>query len=206
MAYQLDGSTQHLRVSNPINAYPYTIGCWAYTNNTSQRTILTSPCSSTISGNYEYMVLDGSGKIEAQGGGNNAVVGNTSISSSTWFHATCIISSAASQVFLNGTLDGSLSINQSIYSSMDRLGIGVVDRASPALFFQGLIAEVAVWNVALTASEIASLGKGFTPDQIRPQSLAFYAPLLRDLIDVRGGRIITNVGSATVATHPRIIT
>jgi len=68
----------------------------------------------------------------------------------------------------------------------------------------GTIAEPAIWNVALTDAEIASLAAGFTPDQIRPQSLQFYAPLVRNLIDVRGGRTITNVGSATVATHPRI--
>lgn len=63
-----------------------------------------------------------------------------------------------------------------------------------------------MWNVALTDSENASLAAGFTPDQIRPQSLQFYAPLVRDLIDVRGGRTITNVNNATVAVHPRIIT
>lgn len=70
----------------------------------------------------------------------------------------------------------------------------------------GSIAEPAIWNVALTDAEIASLAAGFTPDQIRPQSLQFYAPLVRDLVDARGGRTITNVNSATVATHPRIIT
>jgi hypothetical protein len=51
----------------------------------------------------------------------------------------------------------------------------------------GRTAEVGIWNAALTAAEIASLAKGMTPDKIRPQSLVFYAPLVRDLIDVRGG-------------------
>lgn len=67
------------------------------------------------------------------------------------------------------------------------------------------MSDVAIWNAALTTPEIASLAAGFTPEQIRPQTLQFYAPLVRDLIDVRGGRAITNVNSATVATHPRII-
>jgi hypothetical protein len=68
----------------------------------------------------------------------------------------------------------------------------------------GLSADVGIWNVALTAAEIASLAKGMACDKVRPQSLVFYAPLARDLIDVRGGRAITNNNTATVANHTRI--
>jgi hypothetical protein len=72
------------------------------------------------------------------------------------------------------------------------------------LFASALIAEVGIWNAALTADEIASLAKGVTCDKVRPQSLVFYAPLVRDLQDVRGGLTITNNNSATVANHPRV--
>jgi hypothetical protein len=71
-------------------------------------------------------------------------------------------------------------------------------------YFSGDIAEVGVWNVALTADEIASLADGFTCDRVRPQSLVFYAPLIRDLADLAGGRAITNNNTATVANHPRV--
>ena len=66
------------------------------------------------------------------------------------------------------------------------------------------MAEVGVWNVALTAAEIASLAKGMTPDKIRPQNLVFYAPLVRNLIDQKGGLALTNNNGATVANHPRV--
>ena len=68
----------------------------------------------------------------------------------------------------------------------------------------GLIAEVGIWNVALTADEIASLADGMTCDKVRPQSLVFYAPLVRELQDVKGGLTITNNNGATVANHPRV--
>jgi hypothetical protein len=61
-----------------------------------------------------------------------------------------------------------------------------------------------VWSVALTADEVASLGRGVTCDQVRPQSLVFYAPLIRSLGDVARGIALTNVGDATVAAHPRV--
>jgi hypothetical protein len=70
--------------------------------------------------------------------------------------------------------------------------------------FNGLMADIGIWNVGLTAAEIASLAKGMACDKVRPQSLVFYAPLARDLIDVRGGRTITNNNTATVANHTRI--
>lgn len=72
------------------------------------------------------------------------------------------------------------------------------------MFFDGRIAEVGIWNAALTAAEIASLAKGMTCDKVRPQNLVFYAPLVRDLIDQKGGLTITNNNGATVANHPRI--
>jgi len=68
----------------------------------------------------------------------------------------------------------------------------------------GQIAEAAVWSAALTAAEIASLSKGFSPRRIRPQSIVFYAPLIRNLQDLRGALSITNNNTATVAVHPRV--
>jgi len=82
--------------------------------------------------------------------------------------------------------------------------VGVRRNNNLAFYFQGRIAEVGIWNAALTAAEIDSLAKGMTCDKVRPQSLVFYAPLVRELIDQKGGLTITNNNGATVANHPRI--
>ena len=71
-------------------------------------------------------------------------------------------------------------------------------------YMNGQIAEVGIWNAALTAAEVASLAKGMTCDKVRPQNLVFYAPLVRNLVDVKGGLTITNNNTATVAAHPRV--
>lgn len=85
------------------------------------------------------------------------------------------------------------------------VGAAWVDTVN-GLFHNGSIAEAAVWNIALSDDDVASLAAGYTPDQVRPQSLQFYAPLIRTFQDLRGGLAITNNGGATVATHPRVIT
>lgn len=71
-------------------------------------------------------------------------------------------------------------------------------------YMDGNIAEVAIWSAALNNDEIAALAKGFKPTRIRPQSLVFYAPLLRNLQDIKGGRSLTNSNTCTVANHPRV--
>ena len=93
--------------------------------------------------------------------------------------------------------------NQTLNTSSTNLLLGTTHLANDTCF-DGQIAEVGIWNVALTAEEIASLAKGVSCARIRPQSLKFHAPLVRDLIDTRGGLTITNNNAATVADHPRI--
>jgi hypothetical protein len=39
---------------------------------------------------------------------------------------------------------------------------------------------------------------------VRSRDLSFYAPMVRNLQDLRGGLAITNNNTATVADHPRI--
>jgi hypothetical protein len=69
--------------------------------------------------------------------------------------------------------------------------------------FDGQMAEVAIWDVALTADEVAQLGDRMKPMRVRPQSLKFYSPLVRELIDVRGGLTGTATGTS-VDVHPRV--
>lgn len=71
-------------------------------------------------------------------------------------------------------------------------------------YITGQVADVGIWNAALTADEVLSLSKGIAASYVRPQSLVFHAPLIRDLIDVRRGVPITNTNGATVAVHPRM--
>lgn len=72
--------------------------------------------------------------------------------------------------------------------------------------YDGLIAEVAVWNRVLSADEIAILSDAFSPAFI-PNGLVFYAPLMGNYspeIDLRYGTTGSFTGTAK-ANHPRII-
>jgi len=120
-------------------------------------------------------------------------------------HACGVFTSNTSRtVFLNGG-NSATNTNTIAPSGVNAIDIGFRPNAGVAgLLFDGKLAEVGIWNTALTAAEIASLAKGMTCDKIRPQNLVFYAPLVRDIADQKGGLTITNNNGATVANHPRV--
>ena len=71
---------------------------------------------------------------------------------------------------------------------------------------KGNMAEVGIWNVALTDEEMEILGKFVSPLLVRPESLVFYLPLIRDDDnDLIGGLHLTEVGTPQIATHPNIL-
>jgi hypothetical protein len=67
----------------------------------------------------------------------------------------------------------------------------------------GDFADLAIWQAALSAQQIASLADGFSADKVAPESLVYYSPLVRDISDVVGGMTLTDA-SSTVEPHPRI--
>ena len=189
---------------------PCTLACWAKSTNTSDGMSLMSACRSD---GLSFMAMFARGfvagdPISAYITPSDTTSDTTSgYSSDVWFHAAATFSgntpmSIAS--FINGGNKSTASINFTP-SGINRMAIGA-NLANNSAFnhFQGQIADAAVWNVVLSDDEIASLADGMTAEKVRPQSLVWYAPLLRDLVEIKGGKTLTNNNTATVADHPRV--
>jgi hypothetical protein len=207
-------SSQYLSTSStPITTFPCTLACFVNLTNTTDACAFISLQNSTgqsriqLSNNpstspkraVQSAAFDSAGNIGAVG------VNETAFSAGVWYHAAGVFANASStEAFFNGGVGVITGVGSITPTGIDQIFIG--GRRSTALgsYQNGLIAEVGIWSVALTAAEIASLAKGMTCDKVRPQSLVFYAPLVRDLIDAKGGRTITNNNGATVANHPRV--
>jgi len=106
--------------------------------------------------------------------------------------------------YLNGTqisltFSGTIPSNTSNNSILESFRIGKVS----TYWSTGDFAEIGMWQASLSDDEIASLGKGMTCDKIRPQSLVYYTPLVRDIQDLARGMTLTDTNS-TVANHPRV--
>jgi len=214
MAYNFTSGSSHLSTTTtPVTNAPCTFACWfrvaSLPLGDSHGTLL---CISHYQNSAHAQLISLRGANESNVIGAGVFDGNYSQANSasapsinTWSHAAGVFSTTSNRIaYLNGTAGTANTESRPNLANINSIGIGAVSRPTASEFLIGLSADVGIWNVALTAAEIASLAKGMACDKVRPQSLVFYAPLARDLIDVRGGRAITNNNTATVANHTRI--
>jgi hypothetical protein len=103
------------------------------------------------------------------------------------------------QISLSFSGNGGIPARTSNNSALDSYRIGKIS----TYWSSGDFAELGMWQASLTAEEVASLAKGMTCDKVRPQSLVYYTPLIRDIQDLARGMTLTDTNS-TVANHPRI--
>ena len=207
MAYEFNGTSQYLSAANPVSAAPFTIACWAWINNTTGTKALVSLNANASANNRFVLSMNTSVlRFEVFSGAtaNNAITTGTQ-AANTWFHACAVEVATNSRLCYRngGNLGGGVFTR--IPAGINALNIGnsIVSNSNTALL-AGKIAEVGIWNTALTVEEVSSLAQGMTCDKVRPQSLVFYAPLVRDLIDQKADLAITNNNGATVETHTRV--
>jgi hypothetical protein len=211
MALETTTGKYYYRNESPVTAPALTMSAWAYTT------------SSTA--NQNAFVLNSQSAGSAFGLSlEGAVIGdplnfycfNTTVRSAqtanaftanAWNHCCGVAASTTDRKsYLNGnTANRGTSTASEVPSAINRVSIGTyfgsttVD--SPLL---GGVAECAIWNVALNEDEIVALSKGMSANRIRPQSLVFYLPGIRNVIDLKKETAITSVGSPGVIAHPRI--
>ena len=215
MAYDFtSASSQYLSATTTIfkNQSKITLAAWIYRNaaGTSQYV----GCGKVSNDRFIFYPFTDNNLYYTIGTGATVAFGSAAApAGAAWSHIAMVFDGTetgnASRLkgFLNGTqqtlvFTGTIPANTVNDPDIEDFTVNRLQGAS--LLGNGRYAEVGVWHEPLTAAEIASLAKGMTCDKVRPQSLVFYAPLVRDLQDVKGGLTITNNNAATVATHPRV--
>lgn len=116
-----------------------------------------------------------------------------------WYHIAVSKQGTVANVFLDGQLVNTVSTTESLCDSTASLGIGASIASSPALFLDGNIDDVRIWNVARTGAEIAAnraveLGGN-------EAGLVGYWKLNGDLSDSSGnGHTLVNNGGAAFSS------
>ena len=211
MAYNFTAaSSQYLgTASTPVTAAPLTIAGWFFPTANASGTICSVGVSSGT--NRQQLFYDpttpGGARLAANSldnTGQSESSRNNVVTVNTWQHGAGVFTSSTERLAYHDGIAGIVNTVSRTPSGLNTITIGGRWNTTIGGFATGRLAEVGIWNVALTAAEVASLAKGMTPDKIRPQNLVFYAPLVRDLIDQKGGLTITNNNTATVANHTRV--
>jgi hypothetical protein len=212
MARTFNGTNQYLRTSSaPAIGFPMTFAAWCRpTSMTGTRTVMAVGQAPAATRHRNQIVMLSTGALRLGTiTSSTATVDTTATSANNqWVHAAGVVTSLSGRtIYMNGGNAVTSTATIGAYNTFTEMSIGAQQSNTASTyenFWAGDLAEVGVWNVALTPEEVASLGRGVSCYQVRPQSLVFYAPLIRAINDIARGISISNINSATVSNHPRI--
>lgn len=208
MAYQFTSAgQQYLSAGScPVSGTPITISVWFYKQSTTNNGRL---ISLNVSASVDRLTITPTSaqivQVTSFTSGGSTAANSATYNLNAWNHVAGVYSSPTSRsAYMNGSGPvTNTSTSFAVSPNLLNIGAGIIS-GSPAGFGDAIIADVGIWNAALTTGEIIALSKGISCGQVRPQSIVFHAPLIRDLVDVRGGLSLTNNNGATVADHPRL--
>lgn len=216
MAYDFNGSNQYLSIGSAVRTtVPLTMACWFNSDSTTatQALIAIDGNGGAGTGETRFAMVAGGGlagdpvAISAKNtsGTDGLAQTSTGYSANTWTHAAGVFTSTTSRTaYINGGSAGNNTTSVTP-NSLSRTNIGASNTESGVSFYANArIAEVGIWDVALTVDEIISLSRGMKCNRIRPASLIFYAPLVRNIYDYDSAVSITNNNSTPVDVHPRV--
>jgi hypothetical protein len=147
-----------------------TISAWVYIRDTSGTRLIAGKAGST-------QLYTNNGKLDFAiygGGSPQHVVSLTTLSPSTWYHMAAVFDSSAGQsrIYINGAQDNTAPVSGLPVSDPDPYEIGGFSTYGANL--NGLIDELAIFNKALTDSEIAAIhnagGDGICKSSFPPTS------------------------------------
>lgn len=210
MSWDFNGSTDYMESALPTTyTTPITLACWFNSDTTNvTKTLISLANGSTTEDTSVSLTLGLSSSaaitaITSTATGQN-IGTRAAYSLQTWHHAAAVFSSDSNRVaYLDGTA-GTPNTTSRTASNLDNLilGQGSGGTYNPTAAYNGRLAEVAVWNVGLSADEILSLAKGTKAIYVRPQSLLYYVPLISDINEIISSLTMTNAATAA-SVHSR---
>lgn len=165
----------------PVTALPITLAIWARLSGTgSQNLMYVNGDAGANHGVSVGYVTAGRVAANSYADPTDATAETTTgITTNTWHHCCGVFASITSRIaYIDGGSSGSNSTSKTV-TNFANIAIGSY-RTSTGVQWgpaAGQLAEAAIWNVALTASEVAALARGIPPYKIRPDALRGYWPL-----------------------------
>ena len=172
-------SGSHLTGSAPpVSTGPMTIACWFYRDtalfSTSEYLVGIGKAGPVANYNLE-LGIGSTVRAVARNGGSDGIADSGTFSNDTWNHAVAVFATDTSRTaYLNGVAGTENTNNVANPSPFVFYSIGANLVSGNA--FGGRIAEVAIWDVAISEDEISQLAAGFSPFLVRSSDLVAYYP------------------------------
>jgi hypothetical protein len=214
----VSASSQYLyNLSTPVSGYPFAVSLWCKPPSSAVKGLFGITDNGVVNQRLIIMYQNNlTLAVMTKNGGTSRTAGSTTdINTGQWNHCIGIgISATDRRAILNGggrdVETGSVSL-----PTFDTIGIGAMIESSVSLYFDGDIAEVAVWDLSSWPGAtdplkgdsfetiIPALNDGASP-LLYPLGLVAYWQLF-DLFDRRGNYPLTASGGSSLADHCRVI-
>lgn len=210
MAIDFDGTGDFLSVvalpGISSSATALTMACWANLDDITHAHVMMCVSDSGLTNFYQLAGRgDQAGDFVRFSAPASAFAATSLAYTAGTYQHFCGVNSSSTvrAAFLNGANKGT---NGSTYTaaSLDRFNVGSNPGGTSPVF--GVVAEAAIWNIALSDAEVADLAQGLSPLMVKPASLVYYLPMwgVGDLIDRMGGLTVAVNGNPTTGDHCRI--
>lgn len=207
-------SSHYLEINSAaLTGVPLSMACWFKQTNVTATSALISLTDKDVADQWFALVAGGSFTgdpigAEVRAGSTFRALTTTPFTANTWHHAAAVFVGATSRfAYLDGG-GAAEETSSATPTGLDRTSLGRLGDSTPSSFLDGLIAEAAIWNVALTAGEIAELAAGLKPWNIRPSALVAYWPIGGTASpegDVIGAFPLTVTGAVASDENPPVI-
>ncbi len=223
MSYNLDGSVSNSRVIFDSGvtgtSLPLSISCWCFCTNGLDSAVAEGTNMNMVSvmnsakthWNSLLFATASINQLNARIRAGSVTVANPTPSTATasatglvnkWVHAAGVFASETSRFCtVNGTKSSVQTARRSTTGIVD-LVVGAT-AASLTRSFQGYLAEVGIWNIALKDDDINALYRGAKPTAVQPDYLVHYVPFVQNTNDIVFGQSPKTVQGATpLSDHP----
>lgn len=212
MALSFDGSTQYLsRADAPVTAVPLSMACWANKPSGTEQGVLISigdTAADTMFSMRYSSVEDVEVTARQAGTSGVATSSGAGTAGDAWFHACGVYRTTTSRDAYRAGANKGSNATSITPTGLDRTYIGFGANSGSTDFHAGYVAEVAIWNIALSDQDVADLARGLSPLYVHPESLVLYSPLIGRMTaenDIISGLNWTHNAGPTQVPHPRII-
>ena len=154
---EFDGSSDYIQLNTPFSYTNHTIAAWVYLKPSGLDKFVIDSRDAGSDGLILYFAADEKAKYAV----NSATLTSSNVIGESWYYIVGTYDGTTQKLYIDGSLDASQATSQTINTTTDAL-IGARSHTSPAYYMNGNLANVAIWNRALSSDEInAVMWKGY---------------------------------------------